>query len=154
VSSLVVVDDAPVGIVTKRDALRALTVTDRQRPTVRFANVDLLDDASRDEVRDMVEGVTDKYGDLTVLESVVHLHEHDETLRGTPLLLARVRVYTDRGNFIGRGEGYGARHAISLALNDVERQLLEGKTHGRSKKHPDAEYWEKYYGWWLAGPPR
>jgi len=155
VSSLVVTgpDGSAVGIVTKRDALRALTVTDEQRLDVQVYGIDLLDDLTRNELRAMVESVTDKYGNLSVLDARVHLHEHDETLRGTPLLLARARVDTDRGYFIGRGEGYGARHAISLALNDVERQLLDGKTYGRSKKHPDEAYWEKLFGWWLSGPP-
>ncbi|MFB6073555.1 MAG: CBS domain-containing protein [Haloarculaceae archaeon] len=155
VSSRVVVDDGrPTGIVTTTDALRALTWTDERPFPIQITNVDLLDDLSRADVAEMIERVTRKYGDLSVLEANVYLHEHDETLRGTSLLLARVRLFTDRGHFVGTGEGYGASHALRLACNVLERQLLEGKAFGRTKKHPDEDYWSKFFGWWLTGEPR
>ncbi|WP_318568321.1 CBS domain-containing protein [Salinigranum marinum] len=155
ISSLVVLDeDVPAGIVTKTDVLESLTWTGESRPPVQITNVDLLDDITRAEVVDLVEGVTRKYGDLGLLEARVSLHEHDETLRGTPLIMARIRLFTDRGHFVGTGEGYGASHALHLARNVVERQLLDGKSHDETKKHPDEEYWSKVFGWWLTAPPR
>ncbi|RLM53912.1 CBS domain-containing protein [Halobellus sp. Atlit-31R] len=155
VSSLVVTsEDRPVGIVTDTDVLRSLTWGAETHLPVQITNVDLLDDISRTAVADMIEDVTRKYGDLNVLEANVYLHEHDETLRGTPLIMARIRLFTDRGHFVGTGEGYGARHALHLARNVVERQILEGKEYGRTKKHPSDEERSKLYGWWLAGPPR
>lgn len=151
ISSLVVTDDDSTGIVTKTDVLRALTWTDETRLPVQITNVDLMDDISRAELARLIEDRTRKYGDMNVLEAKVHLHEHDEQFRGTPLLLARLRLFTDKGYFVGSGEGYGASHAIRLAANVVERQILEGKTYGQNKKHPPQEEWEKLYGWWLAG---
>ncbi|MFC5368865.1 CBS domain-containing protein [Salinirubrum litoreum] len=152
VSSLVVTADGdPTGIVTKTDVLRSLTWTDERRLPVQITNVDLLDDISRAELTDLIEGIAKKYGDLTVLEANVFLHEHDERFRGTPLLMARIRLFTDRGHFVGTGEGYGASHALRLAANVVERQVLEGKTYAQSKKHPPRDEWAKLYGWWLAG---
>ncbi|WP_411965415.1 CBS domain-containing protein [Haloferax sp. YSMS24] len=157
VSSLIVLhEDEPSGIVTKTDVLESLTWTGESRLPVQITNVELLDDISRSEVVEMVEGFADKYGGLTILEAHVYLHKHDEKLRGTPLIMARIRLYTDKGHFVGTGEGYGASHAVHLARNIVERQLLEGKTHDETKKPPSDpdEYWSKVFGWWLTAPPR
>ncbi|MFC4248962.1 CBS domain-containing protein [Natribaculum luteum] len=151
-SSSVVLDDdgALDGIVTKTDLLESLTWTDEGRLPVQVFGADLMTELTRDELAERIEEVAGKYRDMRVLEAKVHLHEHDETLRGVPLLLARVRLYTDKGTFMASGEGYGDRHAVSLALNSVERQILEGKTYGRSKKSPGGEELEKMYGWWLS----
>ncbi|WP_372911755.1 CBS domain-containing protein [Salinigranum sp.] len=155
ISSLVVVEEgSPVGIVTKTDVREALTWTGERRLPVQVTNVDLLDDISREEVVELVGSLTRKFGNLTLLEANVFLHEHDETLRGTPLVMARIRLFTDKGHFVGTGEGYGASHALHLARNIVERQLLEGKSYDETKKHPDEEYWSKVFGWWLTAPPR
>lgn len=155
ISSLVVFEaGSPVGIVTKTDVLESLTWTGENRPPIQITNVDLLDDISQEEVVDLIERLTRKFGDLTLLEANVFLHEHDEKLRGTPLIMARIRLFTDKGHFVGTGEGYGASHALHLARNIVERQLLEGKSHDETKKHPDEEYWSKVFGWWLTAPPR
>ncbi|WP_435346672.1 CBS domain-containing protein [Haloarchaeobius sp. HRN-SO-5] len=152
ISSLVVAPDGePTGIITKTDVLRALTWTDESRLPVQFTNVDLLDDISREEVADMIADVTSKYRDLTVLEANVFLHEHEERLRGTPLLMARIRLFTDKGHFVGTGEGYGASHALHLARNVVERQILEGKEYAQTKKHPTEDELSRMYGWWLTG---
>lgn len=155
ISSLVVTEgDESVGIVTKTDALRSLTWGDEKRLPVQITNVDLLDDITREEIAEMIEDTTRKYGDLSLLEANVFLHEHDETLRGTPLLMARIRLFTDNGHFVGTGEGYGASHALHLARNVVERQILEGKEYARTKKHPTEDELTKIYGWWLSGSPR
>ncbi|MBX0296251.1 CBS domain-containing protein [Haloarcula nitratireducens] len=155
ISSLVVTDGGrPAGIVTKTDVLEALSVTEETQFPVQITHIDLLDDMTRADVARLIEGVTRKYGGLKVLEANVFLHEHDETLRGTPLVMARIRLFTDKGHFVGTGEGYGARHALHLARNVVERQILEGKDYARTKKHPSEDYWNKVFGWWLTGSPR
>jgi len=97
----------------------------------------------------MVEKFDDRDHGMTILDAKVHLHEHDETRRGRPLLLARVRLHTDRGLYIASGEGYGASHAINEARDVLERQIRDKKTHGRTKKPPDEEFWEKRFGWLL-----
>ena len=68
------------------------------------------------------------------------------------MLLARIRLFTDHGLFIASGEGYGASHAIHEARDVLERRIRDDRTYGRSKKHPDDEFWEKRFGWWLEGP--
>lgn len=56
-----------------------------------------------------------------------------------PLVLAQIRLVTDRGYFSAAGEGYGASYAHRLTANAVERQLLTGKTCGQSKKYLDTD---------------
>lgn len=150
-SSLVVVspDGAPIGIVTKTDVLESLTWGAEGNRAVQLYGADLLDDMTYDDVVAMIDKFDDTTGDMNVLDAKIHLHEHDETLRGKPLLLARVRLYTDRGMFIASGEGYGAGHAIRDARDVLERRIRDDKTYGRSKKHPDEDYWQKRFGWWL-----
>ncbi|TMT77887.1 CBS domain-containing protein [Haloterrigena sp. H1] len=155
ISSLVVTDSEtgePSGIVTKTDVIKALTwEQDNGRQPVQVFGLDLLDGMDYDGVSALIESMTSKYGDMQVIKASIELQEHKEQTRGVPLVLARIRLVTDRGYFTADGEGYGATHALRLAANTVERQLLKGKTYGQSKKHPDAEEEEKLYGWWLGG---
>lgn len=149
-SSLVVTENgAPHGIVTTTDLLDALTWEAEGSRAVQVYGTDHLDDVSYDDVTAMVDRFDERDGDTSVLDAKVHLQQHDEQRRGTPLLLARVRLHTDRGQFIASGEGYGARQALDDAAEAIERQLRDEKTRGRSKKHPDEAYWERRFGWWL-----
>lgn len=152
-SSVVVTDGAEaMAIVTTTDVLHALTLGAPARRAVQVYGIDLLDDMSYDRIVTIIDQFDDRNSDLTVLDAKLHLHEHDETLRGRPLIMARLRIHTDRGLFIGTGEGYGAGHAIREARDVLERQLADHKGHGRSKKPmDDRERWEKRFGWWLEG---
>ncbi|WP_265109964.1 CBS domain-containing protein [Halosolutus halophilus] len=150
-SSIVLDEDGNLdGIVTKTDLLESLTWTDEGRLPIQVYGADLLTDLSRSELADRIEAVAGKYEDMRVLEAKVHLQKHTEQLRGVPLLLARVRLYTDKGLFVASGEGYGDGHAVSLALNAVERQILEGKTHALNERTGDDADVAKMYGWWLS----
>ena len=149
-SSLVVTEDGvPRGIVTKTDVLDALTWEAEGNRAVQVYGTDLLDDVTYDDVVAMVERFDDRDHGTNVLDARVHLHEHDEKLRGTPLLLARIRLYTDQGLYVGSGEGYGASHALNEARDVLERQIRDEKTHGQSKKPPDETFWERRFGWML-----
>jgi CBS domain-containing protein len=154
ISSLVVMTnetDEPIGIITKTDVIEALTWERETRRAVQVFGLDVLDEMDYDDVSALIESVTSKYGEMSVIKASIELQEHKEQSRGVPLVLARIRLVTDRGYFTADGEGYGATHALRLAANAVERQLLKGKTYDQSKKHPDAEEQEHLYGWWLGG---
>jgi CBS domain-containing protein len=154
ISSLVVTTnetDEPIGIITKTDVIEALTWEREERRPVQVFGLDLLDRMDYDDISALIESVTSKYGEMSVIKASIELQEHKEQSRGVPLVLARIRLVTDRGYFTADGEGYGATHALRLAANAVERQLLKGKTYGQSKKHPAAEDQEQLYGWWLGG---
>jgi len=149
-SSLVVTEDGhPYGILTKTDVLDSLTWEAGGNRAVQVYGADLLDDVQYEDVVAMVEKFDDRDHGMNVLDAKVHLHEHDEKLRGTPLLLARIRLHTDRGLYIGSGEGYGASHALNEARDVLERQIRDEKTRGRTKKPPDESFWERRFGWML-----
>jgi CBS domain-containing protein len=149
-SSLIVTDDGlPHGIVTKTDVLDSLTWEAGGNRAVQVYGSSLIDDTTYDDIVAMVDKFDDRDHGMNVLDAKIHLHEHDEKLRGTPLLLARIRLHTDRGLYVASGEGYGASHALNEARDVLERQIREKKTYGRTKKPPDEEFWEKRFGWLL-----
>jgi len=148
-SSLVVTDDErPFAIVTKTDVLDALTWEAEGNRGVQVYGADLVDDVSYEDIVAMVDGLDEKDREMTVLETKLHLHEHDEKQRGTPLC-SPGSVCTPTGAVHRVREGYGASQAIKEARDVLERQIRDEKTYGRTKKHPDEEFWEKRFGWML-----
>jgi CBS domain-containing protein len=115
------------GIITKTDVLRALTYTEREHMDVQITNIDLLDTLSRETIRERIEAVADKYQKMQVQHAHVRLHQHKERLRGTPLIQCQVRLRTNRGQVAGTGEGYGSDTAFRVALDKLERRVLEVK---------------------------
>ncbi|MFB6122446.1 MAG: CBS domain-containing protein [Haloferacaceae archaeon] len=121
-------DDGEIaGVLTKTDVLRALTYTEQQQMDVQITNVALLDDITREAVVENVTEVADKYQDMQVHHAHVRFHEHKERLRGTPLIQCQIRLRTNRGQVAGSGEGYGAEHGFHVALDKLERNVLELK---------------------------
>lgn len=156
VSSLVVVDDdgLAVGIVTKTDALRALTWDEEEQIPVQIFNVDLLDTLTRADVAAEIETVGAKYADMDILEANVTFHEHRETMRGRPLMRVTIRLFTDVGRFVGTGEEYGAAAAFDEAAEILEENVLEEKRrgmvlHNRKDSPEKREEIERLLGWWL-----
>ena len=130
VSGLVVTPegaDTVAGMVTKTDVLRALTFTEQDSMDVQITNVDLLEGTSREHIVESIEQVADKYADMHVIHAHVRLHAHKEKLRGTPLIQCQIRLRTNEGQVGGSGEGYGAEHAFHVALDKLERNVLEIK---------------------------
>ena len=129
ISGLVVTDDddGVSGIITKTDVLRALTFTEEESMDVQITNVKLLDSIDRTEIVDSITQVVDKYQAMNVIHAHVRFHEHKEKLRGTPLIQAQIRLRTSHGQLAGSGEGYGANHAFHVALDKLERNVLERK---------------------------
>ncbi|QCJ46197.1 CBS domain-containing protein [Haloprofundus sp. MHR1] len=120
-------DSEVLGVLTKTDVLRALTYTEEEQMDVQITNVDLLDTASRTELVESLTQVVDKYQEMQVHHAHLRFHEHKEKLRGTPLIQAQIRLRTSHGQVAGSGEGYGAEHAFRVALDKLERNVLELK---------------------------
>jgi len=120
-------DDLIAGIITKTDVLRALTYTEEEHMDVQITNVALLETISREEIVQSIEGTTDKFAKMQVQHAHVRFHEHDEKLRGTPLVQCQIRLRTNVGQLAGSGEGYGAESAFHVALDTLERNVLERK---------------------------
>jgi len=115
------------GVVTKTDVLRALTFTEEKHMDVQITNIELLDTITREEIRQRIEAVAGKYGKMQVHHAHVRFHRHKEQMRGTPLIQAQIRLRTNRGQVAGSGEGYGAKPAFGVALDKLERRVLELK---------------------------
>ncbi len=121
-------DDRVVeGIVTKTDVLRALSYTEEEHLDVQITNIALLDTLTRETIRVEIQDVADKYQEMQVQHAHVRFHEHKEKLRGTPLIQCQIRLRTNRGQAAGSGEGYGADMAFRVALDKLERNVLERK---------------------------
>ena len=120
-------DRAIEGVLTKSDVLRALTFTEEDHLDVQITNVALLDTLSREDVRIGVERVADKYQQMQVEHAHVRFQDHKESLRGTPLVHCQIRLRTNVGQAAGSGEGFGAETAFNVALDKLERNVLELK---------------------------
>jgi hypothetical protein len=64
---------------------------------------------------------------MQVHHAHVRFHKHKEKLRGTPLIRSQIRLRTNRGQVAGSGEGYGAESAFYVAVDTLERNVLELK---------------------------
>ena len=120
-------DRVVIGIITKTDILRALTFTEEEHMDVQITNISMLDTITRESIVQSIEEVSDKYADMQVMHAHVRFHEHNEKLRGTPLVQAQIRLRTNKGQVAGTGEGYGAENAFRVALDKLERNVLELK---------------------------
>jgi len=120
-------DRRVVGVVTKTDVLRALSYTEREQMDVQVTNVSLLDSLTRETIREEIAGVAEKYQKMRVRHAHVRFHEHKERLRGTPLIQCQIRLRTTQGQAAGTGEGYGASQAFRVAMDKLERRVLEAK---------------------------
>ncbi|MEF8827606.1 MAG: CBS domain-containing protein [Halolamina sp.] len=131
VSGLVVTSTAAgsnvVGVVTKTDVLRALTHTEEESMDVQITNINLLDVLTREDIVEDITSVVNKFQEMNVLHAHVRFTQHKEKLRGTPLLRCQLRLRTTQGQVAGSGEGYGAEHAFHVALDRLERNVLELK---------------------------
>jgi CBS domain-containing protein len=121
-------DDRVVeGVITKTDVMRALTFTEEEHLDVQITNISLLDTISREDIRISIQEVADKFQQMQVQHAHVRFHEHKEKLRGTPLVQCQIRLRTNQGQAAGSGEGYGAETAFNVALDKLERNVLELK---------------------------
>ncbi|WP_440989106.1 CBS domain-containing protein [Haloarchaeobius baliensis] len=128
-------DSRVVGVVTKTDVLRALTFTEEEHMDVQITNISLLDTISREEIRESLTDVLDKYQKMQVVHVHVRFQEHKEKLRGTPLIYSQIRVRTTNGQVGGSGEGYGAESAFRVALDKLERNVLEMKNYRSDEEY-------------------
>ncbi|MFC4542210.1 CBS domain-containing protein [Halosolutus amylolyticus] len=120
-------DRIVIGVLTKTDVLRALTYTEEDHMDVQITNISLLDTISRESIVESIQDVADKYQDMQVMHAHVRFKEHQEKLRGTPLIYCQIRLRTNKGQVAGTGEGYGAENSFRVALDKLERNVLEVK---------------------------
>ncbi|MFB6141594.1 MAG: CBS domain-containing protein [Halosimplex sp.] len=139
------------GIVTLTDVLRSLTWTPDDGTRLQVFGARYLAGMDREAVADLIEAVEGKYEEMDVIEAYVILHRHEERQRGSPLIRATIRLFTDRGRFAGTGEEYGDAAAIRSARDHLERAVLDekGQTVGERRSQRSDEETERLLGWWL-----
>jgi len=128
-------DDRIDGVVTKTDVLRALSYTEEEHLDVQITNIKLLDTLDRQEIREAIEEIASKYSDMNVHHAHVRFHQHKEKLRGNSLIRAQIRLRSNRGQIAGSGEGYGASNAFYVAIDKLERNVLERKGMRRDEEY-------------------
>jgi CBS domain-containing protein len=139
------------GVVTLTDVLRSLTWEPDEELRLQVFGMQHLTDMTREEIAELVGEIDGKYEEMDVIEAYVILHRHKERLRGSPLIQATIRLFTDKGRFAGTGEEYGAAPAIRAARDRLERTVLDGKDEEMAERRGtrDPERQQRLLGWWL-----
>jgi CBS domain-containing protein len=120
-------DDLVAGVLTKTDVLRALTYTEEDFLDVQITNSDLLKTTTQQEIHDRIEEIVEKHEEMDAYHAHVRFQEHHEEFKGTNLVRCQVRLQGDQETLAGTGEGYGSEDALSIALDKLERNVLELK---------------------------
>lgn len=147
IHSLVVHDGKVKGIVTRTDVLLALAAMEKspenENFTLQLTNGSLVD-FDQGYVATSIQGFIKKAERFLGKGYInVYFKQHKETFRGTPLVLCRVRLKTDRHYYNARGEGWGADGAFHIAMSTLERQVLNDKEIWEDRRYPDSAMMEK-----------
>lgn len=131
ISSVVVTRDGlPDGIVIKKDILEYfMKREDRKEFNVQVMTSDItLDDFDRQAIVDDVEKLMRKFADF-LGDSIlfVYIKRHKEHFRNLPLIHVRLKLSSERGNFMVSGESWGVEYALHVALKKLEREILKEK---------------------------
>jgi CBS domain-containing protein len=132
ISSLVVVkDEKPVGILTKRDFLELLaTLEEPSRAiTVQFSAKDVgINQIQRGFIREDVESFATRF--KNTIESgtlFVYMKTHGTNYKGDQLIHCRLKFRTRKHTFFSSSEGYGVEQTFRVALDRLEKQLLRSQ---------------------------
>ncbi|WXG44404.1 MAG: CBS domain-containing protein [Promethearchaeati archaeon SRVP18_Atabeyarchaeia-1] len=143
-SLVVVVDDYPIGIVTKRDFLEPLAQREMAEKTVnvQFAAKEVqLDDFQREYLVRDFKTFSERYQPL--LESgtlFVYIKTHGKTHKGDQLIHVKLQLRAKNGNFYSASDSYNLDEAFHLALEHLERQFIKTK-----EFELDREHMKKYF---------
>lgn len=150
VHSLVVVDDDfPIGIITKRDFLEPLAQMDikEEALTVQFSSRGInLDETQKQHILDDFKSFAQRYGKFLEAGIVfVYLKSQGATHKGDRLVSCRLQLRTRAGNFFGSSDGWSVEETFRLSLEHLERQLVKSKEFERTKDF-EANYLRRL-GW-------
>jgi CBS domain-containing protein len=102
---------------------------DRKEFNVQVITSDItLDDFDRQAIVDDVEKLMRKFADF-LGDSIlfVYIKRHKEHFRNLPLIHVRLKLSSERGNFMVSGESWGVEYALHVALKKLEREILKEK---------------------------
>lgn len=131
ISSVVVTRDGmPDGIVIKKDILEYyLKKQEKKEIGVQIMTSEItLDDFDKEVIMDDIERFMKKFS-VFLGESYlfVYIKRHKEHFRNLPLIHVRLKLSSERGNFMVSGESWGVEYALHVALKKLEREVLKEK---------------------------
>ncbi len=141
ISSVVVVDDDRVtGIVTKRDLLepiaqrgmesRRIRVQFSMKPGIRMT------EEERKAMQRKFESFSKRYRDVVgVGDLFVYLKRHGSISKGNQLIQCRLQFRTAHTQYYSSAEAWSVEETYSLALDRLERRIIEHKETKLSEKH-------------------
>ncbi len=131
ISSVVVTRDGiPDGIVIKKDILEHyLKMQERKEIGVQIMTTDItLDEFDKEAIMDDIERFMRKFSEfLGESYLFVYIKRHKEHFRNLPLIHVRLKLSSERGNFMVSGESWGVEYALHVALKKLEREVLKEK---------------------------
>jgi len=142
IDGLIVVDNENVvrGVLTVKDLLLPISRMVEQK--ARFylqlgGDAHYLSDFTRERIISDIKRFVEGYGEILGNEGMIYLRirRFPEKLRGVHLYQARMRIVTDKGQFIATGETWGAIQAVHDGLRAIERQILQKVELQRETKH-------------------
>jgi CBS domain-containing protein len=149
IGSVVVTKDGefPYAIVTRRDLLEPIRLLDQdvRQFVVNFSSKDTSREGyetsgAPDEVRSLLE----RYGDrLEPALLQIHAKRHKDKNRKRELWHIRLNLTSDMGKFYAVGEGWGMKHATSLAVDHLQRKVRRAKE--ESLENPSREFIEEHF---------
>lgn len=138
ISSVVVTRDGfPDGIVIKKDILEYyLKKAEKKEVGVQIITKDVtIDKIDRDRILNDIERFMRKFSEfLGESYMFVYVKRHKEVFRGLPLIHVRLKLSSERGNFMVTGESWGIEYALHTALKKLEREVLKEKEIVTNKK--------------------
>jgi CBS domain-containing protein len=147
IQGLVVYDGKVRGVITRTDVLLALAAMGKHEVnehfTLQMTNGNLVDFDQQYITTSITSFLKKSEKFLGKGYINVYFKQHKETFRGTPLILCRVRVKTDRYYYNARGEGWGADGAFHIAMSTLERQVLNDKEIREDRRYSTASMMEK-----------
>jgi predicted transcriptional regulator len=138
-SLVVVAEEKPIGIVTKRDLLEPLAQMDTQGKTidVQFSAHEVrLDETQKRYITSDFESFAKRFQPLLEAGTLfVYIKTHGASPKGEQLIHIRLQLRTSKGNFFSAADGWNPDLTFHLALEHLERQVLRSKELEKDKEH-------------------
>ncbi len=131
ISSVVVTRDGlPDGIVIKKDILEFFLKKESKKDfNVQITTSDItLDEFDREAIMEDVEKLMRKFAEFLGESFLfIYIKRHKEHFRNLPLIHVRLKLASEKGNFMVSGESWGVEYAVHVALKKLEREILKEK---------------------------
>ncbi len=124
--------ERPIGLVTRRDFLEPIAQMDYQQLKL-YVQFSIKDDVKvnatqRRQMMNDFDSFAKRYGDTLVSGALfVYMKSHGSNYKGDQLIHCRLQLRTRKGAFYSSSEGWAVEQTFQLALDRLERQILQSK---------------------------